>query len=160
MNKIEVCPGTLSPGFDKYSPACIKRLFDGINVSHILDFTYDENDFFFDSINHISISGVQEKMSAIIIDKKIQVTPQGSHGRYIIKPAPNYKYLRYRDQIPANEHLTMQIAKQVFKINTAENGIVFFKDGKPAYITKRFDYDKFGDKVPQEDFASLAGKTY
>lgn len=159
MNKIEVCPGTLSPGFNKYSPACIKRLFDGINVSHILDFTYDENDSFFDSINHISISGVQEKMSAIIIDKRVQVTPSGSHGRYIIKPAPNYKYLRYRDQIPANEHLTMQIAKQVFKINTAENGMIFFKDGKPAYITKRFDYDKFGNKVAQEDFASLAGKT-
>lgn len=160
MNTIEVCPGTLSPGFNKYSPTCIKRLFDGINVSHIMDFCYDdENNTFLDSVNHISISGVQEKMSAVIIDKKIQMTPPGSHGRYIIKPAPNYKHLRHRDQIPANEHLTMQIARQVFKINTAENGIIFFSDGKPAYITKRFDYDKSGNKIAQEDFASLSGKT-
>lgn len=160
MNTIEVCPGTLSPGFNKYSPACIKRLFDGVNVSHIMDFCYDdENNTFLDSVNHISISGVQEKLSAVIIDKKIRITPAGNHGRYIIKPAPNYKHLRYRDQIPANEHLTMQIAKQVFKINTAENGIIFFSNGKPAYITKRFDYDKSGNKIAQEDFASLSGKT-
>ena len=42
MNKIEVCPGTLSPGFNKYSQACIKHLFDGVNVSHILDFNYQD----------------------------------------------------------------------------------------------------------------------
>ena len=33
----------------------------------------------------------------------------------------------------------MQIAKQVYGINAAENAIIFFKDGSPAYITKRFD---------------------
>ena len=32
---------------------------------------------------------------------------------------------------------TMQIAKQVYNINTAENAIFF--NGIPAYITKRFD---------------------
>ena len=160
MIKIEVCPGTLSSGFSAYSPVCIKHLFDGIKVSHILDFSYDaDNDDFIESVNNISISGVQEKISAVIIDKKISVTPADFHGRYIIKPAPNYKYLRFRDQVPANEHLTMQIANQVYKINTARNGIIFFSDGKPAYITKRFDYSNDGSKIAQEDFSSIAGKT-
>jgi serine/threonine-protein kinase HipA len=53
----------------------------------------------------------------------------------------------------------MQIAKQVYKIKTAENAIAFFSDDKVVYITKRFDYAKDGTKIPQEDFASLAGKT-
>lgn len=57
--------------------------------------------------------------------------------------------------MPANEHLTMQIARQVYKIDTAENALIFFRDGSPAYITKRFDRDSQGRKLAQEDFASL-----
>ena len=34
-----------------------------------------------------------------------------------------------------------------------------FKDGTPAYITKRFDVKEDGSKLAQDDFASLAGKT-
>lgn len=160
MKNINVCPGTLAVGYDKYSPACVRNMFEGKAVSPFLDFNYDANhDDFVAAINRISISGVQEKLSAVLRDKKIILTPEGEHGRYIIKPAPDYKHLRFRDQIPANEHLTMQIAKQVYKIKTAENAIAFFSDDKVVYITKRFDYAKGGTKIPQEDFASLAGKT-
>src|SRR5690606_27205193 len=63
------------------------------------------------------------------------------------------------NQVPANEHLTMQIARQVFGIHTAENALVFFKNGDPAYITKRFGVNPDGSKRAMEDFASLAGKT-
>lgn len=160
MIKIEVCPGTLAPGFDKYSPSCIRQVFDGKQVSPILDFHYDaDQENFISAINHISISGVQEKLSAIVSEKKIRLTKEGEQGKYIIKPAPDYKHLRYREQIPANEHLTMQIARQVYKIKTADNAIVFFADGKKAYLTKRFDYTKDGMKIPQEDFSSLASKS-
>lgn len=160
MIKIEVCPGNLTPGFDRYSPACLRKLFDGKKVSPVLDFDYDADSIdLIDQINQISVSGVQEKLSAIINNDKITLTPTGQQGKYIIKPSPNYKHLRFRDQIPANEHLTMQIAKQVYKINTAENGLVFFANGEIAYITKRFDFDTNGNKVKQEDFSSLAQKT-
>lgn len=111
------------------------------------------------AINRISISGVQEKLSAIVRNGKIQLTLEGESGRYIIKPAPGYKHLRFRKNIPANEHLTMQIAHQVYKIKTAENALVFFADGEMAYLTKRFDYASDGSKILQDDFASLAGKT-
>lgn len=160
MIKIEVCPGNLTPGFDRYSPACLRKLFDGKKVSPVLDFDYDADSIdLIDQINQISVSGVQEKLSAIINNDKITLTPTGQQGKYIIKPSPNYKHLRFRDQIPANEHLTMQIAKQVYKINTAENGLIFFANGEIAYITKRFDFDTNGNKVKQEDFSSLAQKT-
>jgi serine/threonine-protein kinase HipA len=61
--------------------------------------------------------------------------------------------------MPANEHVTMQIARQVFDIETAENALIFFKNGDPAYITKRFDRKEDDCKWAQEDFASLSGRT-
>lgn len=160
MIKIEVCPGNLTPGFDKYSPACLRKLFDGKKVTPVMNFNYDTGNLeFANIINQISVSGVQEKLSAVIDNGKIGLTPPGQQGRYIIKPAPNYKYLRFRNQMPANEHLTMQIAKQVYKMNVAENGLVFFANGETAYITRRFDFDVKGNKIKQEDFSSLAQKT-
>jgi serine/threonine-protein kinase HipA len=53
----------------------------------------------------------------------------------------------------------MQIASQVYGISTAKNGLIFFNDGSPAYLTKRFDYKKDGSKYQVEDFATLLGKT-
>lgn len=128
MKALTVCPGHLAERFDRYCPSCTRRLFDGKRVSPQLDFDYDADSAdMAESINQLSVSGVQEKLSAIVADSKIVLTPAGGQGRYIIKPAPAYKHLRFRDQIPANEHLTMQIARQVYKIPTAENGLIFFK---------------------------------
>jgi serine/threonine-protein kinase HipA len=47
----------------------------------------------------------------------------------------------------------------VYGLHTAENAMVFFKNGSPAYITKRFDVKENGGKWGKEDFATLAGKT-
>ena len=160
MKALTVCPGHLAEGFDRYCPSCTRRLFDGKRVSPCLDFNYDaDNADMAENINQLSVSGVQEKLSAVIDNGRIVLTPVGEKGHYIIKPAPVYKHLRFRNQIPANEHLTMQIARQVYKIPTAENGLVFFKNGEAAYITRRFDYDTDGNKIKQEDFSSLAHKT-
>ena len=163
MKTTAVCPGTLAPGFNTYSPLCLRNVFGGKKVSHIMDYSLDDNDEagsdLVASVNRVSVSGVQEKMSAIISNGKITITPEGESGRYIIKPVPDYKNLRFRHNIPANEHLTMQIASQVYKINTAANALAFFADGNPVYITKRFDYKADGSKIKQDDFASIAGKT-
>ena len=64
-----------------------------------------------------------------------------------------------QDQASENEHLTMQIAKQLFNIPVAENGLILFKDKAPAYITRRFDVKPDGTKHLQEDFAQISGKT-
>ncbi len=160
MRKLEVCPSTLATGFDKYSPAAIRKLFGGKRVSCVLDFDNDADSIeLAESINQISVSGVQEKLSAIVENGKVILTPTGVQGTYIIKPAPAYKHLRYRTLIPANEHLTMQIAKQIYKINVAENGLLIFANGEMGYITKRFDIDANGKKIGQEDFSSIAQKS-
>ena len=85
------------------------------------------------------------------------MTKEGEQGTHIFKPIPNGS--KNADQMPANEHLTMQIAQKVFGIETAENALIFFGNGDPAYITKRFDVVTGGLKLAQEDFASLAGKS-
>ncbi len=60
--------------------------------------------------------------------------------------------------IPANEHLTMQIASQVYGISTAANGLCFTpRKGQTVYIL-RFDILPDGSKLPMEDFASLIGR--
>lgn len=35
---LKYCPGTLSEGFNTYSPDCLHSLFDGKHVSHILPY--------------------------------------------------------------------------------------------------------------------------
>ena len=162
IDEIINCPGTLAEGFSTYSPSCIRNLFNGKKVSHILPYdstNIDENvaEQFMENRKRISISGVQEKLSFILDKNKLRLTHQGEQGTYILKPIP--RDLKKVDQLPGNEHLTMQIAKQVFGINTAENAMLFFKNGTPAYITKRFDVKGNGEKWGKEDFASLAGKS-
>lgn len=156
------CPGTLAGGFTTYSPGCLRNLFNGKKVSHYLPYeSPQENEEvaeqFLENRKRISISGVQEKLSLIFEKNLLRLTKEGEQGTYILKPIP--RDLKKVDQVPANEHLTMQIAKQVYGINTAANAMIFFKNGSPAYITKRFDVRKEGGKWGKEDFASLAGKT-
>lgn len=159
--KLHNCPGTLAAGYDTYSPTAIRRIFDGKKVCHTLDFSNDDNDReqIIENMERISISGVQEKVSTIIQNGKVILTPEGKQGRYIVKPAPSERSLENRQFLPTNEHLTMQIARQVYGIATAECGLIFFQDGEAAYITKRFDVEPDGSKIKQEDFASLSNKT-
>jgi serine/threonine-protein kinase HipA len=112
---------------------------------------------FLENRERISISGYQEKLSLVQDGSSLRLTKQGEQGTYILKPVPTD--LKWVDDVPANEHLTMQIARQIYGINTAENALVYFKDGTPAYLTKRFDVRSDGTKWGVEDFAVLAGKT-
>jgi len=158
--EINRCPGTLSAGFTTYSRTCIKRVFNGSKVNHVLPYAslqsnHNSEDSFEENATRMSISGVQEKFSIIQLKNKIRLTKEGEQGTHILKPIPSVS--KNADQMPANEHLTMQIARQVFGIETAENALIFFGNGDPAYITKRFDVVPGGLKLAQEDFASLAG---
>lgn len=162
LPEIKYCPGTLSEGFNTYSRAALNRVFDGKKVHHVLPydtpFSNPETDKLFENNRkHMSISGVQEKFSVLLDKNKLRLIHEGEHGTHILKPIPGAG--KRADQMPANEHLTMQIARQIYGIETAENAMIFFKDGTAAYITKRFDVKEDGSKWAQEDFASLAKRT-
>lgn len=159
---INNCPGTLAEGFTTYSPSCLRKLFSGKKVNHILPYEQPQQseevaEQFMENRKRISISGVQEKLSFLLEKDLLRLTKEGEQGSYLLKPIP--RDLKKVDQVPANEHLTMQIAKQVYRLNTAGNAMIFFKNGSPAYLTKRFDVKGKGEKWGVEDFATLAGKT-
>lgn len=160
--KITYCPGTLAANYSSYSNTTLKRVFEGRKVSPILPYdspaSNEQTDVLFtENRKRMSISGVQEKFSVLLEKNKLRLIEEGEQGQYILKPIPNVG--KNASQMPANEHVTMQIARQVFDTETAENALIFFKNGEPAYITKRFDVKDDNSKWAQEDFASLAGRT-
>lgn len=162
LDELKYCPGTLAEGCSTYSLSCRRNMFNGKKVNHVLPYEQPQQseevaEQFIENRKRISISGVQEKLSLILDKNILRLTKEGEQGTYILKPIP--RDLKKVDQAPANEHLTMQIAKQVYGLNTAENALIFFRNGSPAYITKRFDVKNDGGKWGKEDFASLAGKT-
>lgn len=165
MEQINVCPSTLAEGYSTYSPAALRALFNGKVVSHILSFNSpnneeDDNNDYAQHVGRISLSGVQPKASLMLNTDNQLVRPgEGERGTYILKPAPASYALLERKYCPANEHLSMQIASQVYRIDTAANAICFFRDGEAAYITRRFDVAPDGSKYQQEDLASLGGLT-
>ncbi|NEW60063.1 HipA domain-containing protein [Sulfurovum sp. bin170] len=151
------CLGCFKSTKDIYCKKCTRLLFDNQKISSVLDF--DKKEFLSKTIElstSFSISGVQDKISLKIEDKKL--TPTSKDGRYILKPIPLMEYGELIEDVAKNEHFTMQLASQVFGLETANNGLISFSDGELAYITKRFD--RIDDKkIRQEDFCSLAGQT-
>ena len=152
------CSGCYKENIEGYCLNCRKKLFDGKRVPDILSFKAPQNENlqeYQEQTKRLSISGVQLKYSLRLDDKSLSMTDKG--GQYILKPIPP-SVIAYPDHAPENEHLTMQIAEQVYKIDTAANVLIYFEDSQPAYLTRRFDVKADGSKYLQEDFAQLSGK--
>ena len=135
QDEIKYCPGTLAEGHSTYSLSCLRNMFNGKKVNHVLPYEQPRQseevaEQFMENRTRISISGVQEKLSRILDKNILRLTKKGERGAYILKPIP--ADLKKVDQVPANEHLTMQIAKQVYRLNTAENALIFYRNGSPA----------------------------
>ena len=164
LPEIKYCPSTLQPGFTTYSAAAQQALFGNRSkkVSHLLPFgspgkSSELTREFNEKKKRISISGVQEKYSLRLQKNNLFLTD--TRGTHILKPVPTERLDRVTD-LPANEHVSMQIARQVYGIKTAACGMIFFDNGSPAYITRRFDYKPDGTgKYQVEDFATLLAKT-
>lgn len=116
----------------------------------------DVVEFRMQAAEHMSISGIQDKISLKLARGRLM--PTEKDGEYILKPIPSADIPRFKADVPANEHLTMQIASQVFGIATAANAVIRFADGELAYITRRFDR-RGGGKIGQEDFCQLSNRT-
>jgi len=145
---------------NEYCLSCRKKLFDGKRVPTILEFDKPKAEnmtIYNEHSKRMSISGVQLKYSLRLNGNKLELCEK--NGQYIIKPIPTADHLEMMEDAPENEHLIMQIASQIFNIKTANNALIYFKDGTPAYITKRFDVKGDGTKFIQEDFAQITNRT-
>jgi len=98
-----------------------------------------------------TVTGVQPKLSLDIEGKNTnsRFTIVGLWGKYILKPQTEYY-----SQLPENEDITMKLAEAA-KIKTVPHSLIRFADGELAYITKRIDRTKTGEKLPMEDFCQL-----
>lgn len=139
--------------------ACSKALFGVSNFGAHLDYNAPQLAFASNgSVKRISISGVQTKFSAIVDYKKLVSADRG--GTHILKPILPSHYENYQDA-PANEHVTMLMARTIFKIPTALSALLYFENGDAVYATKRFDVvdsgEYIGFRLSQSDFAQIAG---
>lgn len=154
------CSGCLKQiDYAGYCRKCLKDLFGGIKIEHVLPFNSpykEDSDVYRDLTKKLSISGVQVKYSMRLQGKKLILTDKAA--QYMLKPIPAGQF-RNLDQAPANEHLTMKLAGQLFKITIPPNAIIHFSDKTPAYVVKRFDVKADGSKYSQEDFAQIAQMT-
>lgn len=157
-----VCLSTLKPiKGTGYSPAARKSLWGGARVSWRLPFDRAAfQSFRGKNSGRMSISGLQEKISLRLGLDGLQPTTRDA--THLLKPVPvaMADALELAEDVPANEHLTMQVAAQVFRVRTAPCGLVFFSDGAPALVVRRFDRDASTNaKLRQEDFCQLSGRS-
>lgn len=108
-------------------------------------------------VERLSISGVQVKLSLRLKRGEWSLTDR--NGEFILKPRPEAMGWSFEADLPANEHLTMQLASQVFGIRTAVSACIRFSGGELAYLTRRFDLRADGSKIPQEDFCQLSRRS-
>ena len=153
------CNGCSKENIDGFCSACETKLFDRSKVASQLGFNWNDiQDRIMGQPEGFSISGVQLK-GFIGRDKNNLLAPNRDiESMYIIKPFLDSRRTLYKDS-PANEHLTMTMADQLFNISTAKCGLVKFANGEPAYLTRRFDRDKEGNVLGQEDFVSVLNAT-
>lgn len=154
----------LTEGFTTYSPLARKILFEGRKVGHVLNFpspssSTREGKEALRNTGRLSLSGAQSKFGLILTDdNQLRYTDSNEQSGYILKPRPTGYQIINHDFCAANENATMQLASQIYGIETAANALCWFQDGQMAYLTKRFDVHPKG-KYAQEDFASLMGYT-
>jgi len=153
---MNVCYGCLEDKklVNKYCTKCAKSMF-GRKAPAPLKF--DKKEFYLkrrELADRMSISGVQDKISLSFDNKEL--IPTAIDGKYILKPIPSDESIKHQEDVVFNEHVSMLISKNIFKIRTANCGLIEFSNGELAYITKRFDYSLDNDiKYDQEDFASV-----
>jgi len=158
---IAICHSTLHKvNSGGYTAAAMRQLAGGNRLfPYKLDFSRAEViNFRTASIEHISISGVQDKIS-LKLNQGGTLVPTEKDGQYILKPIPSVSLPAFIADVPANEHLTMQLAGQLFGIRTPPNACVEMSDGEYAYLVKRFDRMSDGSKAGQEDFCQLSGRS-
>lgn len=153
---MEYCNGCLKDNVSGFCSACEKKLFNRSKIKPQLTFNWEDILKVIDGFPAgFSISGVQTKgfIGKATGTELSPILKKGQNSLYIIKPLLS-RFDLPADS-PANEHVTMQMARQIYGIRTAECCFMRFANGTPAYVTRRFDYDQKEEKLSQEDFASV-----
>ena len=68
LPQLKYCPGTLAEGFDTYSPTCLRNLFNGKKVSHVLPFESPQK-------SEKDIAVVAEQFPSILLEAGKEMDP-------------------------------------------------------------------------------------
>jgi serine/threonine-protein kinase HipA len=152
--KYVICPITYEPINDgeKYSTKGLRRLSAKLKTIEDLPSAEEQR---IEAVKHadkMSIQGVQAKLSAKLNTKTQSFEVCDIGGNYILKPQ-NKLY----SELPENEDLSMRMAESIIEVPL--HGLLYSADGDFTYFIKRFDRVAYGNKLPVEDFAQLAGLT-
>lgn len=144
-----------------FSPRALMALSDGNPLPHQVCYTRAEllsaaSDV---SLPHgrLLIPGQQEKVGLNCVHGFLKPAAL-TKSRYLLKLAPHEGEGAFLEEMPANEHLTMQIAAQAFKVIVAPNACLELLDEERAYCVRRFDRQE-GRPVHVEDFCQLSGRS-
>lgn len=143
------------PSVGGWHLSCVEEFFNSRRIP-FYDAADDELDSAAESFiaGHSSIGGFQVKFCFGLSDGKdgprTNIAFSGHAMEYLIKPENDYF-----PTIARCEYLVMQMAKAA-GIKTPDIAIIKLKD-RYAYIIKRMDRDRQGNKIHMEDFAQLSG---
>ena len=143
-----------------YSPRARRALSAGKGTfPHRLPFTRaDLNLARLEAPTRMSISGFQDKVQLKLVRGRLEPVQAG--GDFLLKPIPSAPIHR-AESVPANEHLCMQIAGQVFRVETPANALVLLADDEPAYLVRRYDRDADtpDGRLHQEDLGQVMARS-
>lgn len=156
MNRCLVCTETLKNNEQKYHKKCIERLFPDGKLPEFDIAMADIRKLAKVSVqSNITIPGVQRKLSLEIqrgLVETSKLTIVSFKGNFILKP-PSQDY----EELPENEHCTMLMAEKL-GIETVPFGLIQFKTGELAYLTRRIDRTEAGGKLAMEDMCQLTNR--
>ncbi len=133
------CKGCFKANIIEYCVDCRRQLFSKARIQSILPFSVPERD----QLSILSSYNKERTLQGIRIEYALQqngntLSLAAEKGSHILKVIPTGTFGRL-GQLPANEHLTMQIAAQVYNIDVVPNALIFEENGQSAYITRRFE---------------------
>ncbi|MBL0339827.1 MAG: hypothetical protein IPP71_02285 [Bacteroidetes bacterium] len=116
------CPGTLKEGFESYNPSTLRGLFLGRSVFHVLPEPPLGIEWEKAQINGPHFGGQQWYRVQLI---KNQLVPDLNGGWLLKTVSPGTSDVRFPMEQAGNEHLCLQLASQVFDIETIPNALIF-----------------------------------
>lgn len=153
MCKCLYCYKELEAGQVGFHPSCAKKMF-GTKEQPQLNYTQADMERLATEIirSQTTLTGVQAKLSLNLTEHEgsKRLTIVGLWGQYIFKPQTELF-----EHMPEVEDLTMHLAEDA-KLPVARHSLIRLADGSLGYITKRFDRDAKGEKIPMEDMCQLA----
>ncbi len=156
MDKCLLCYEPLEGEGGDFHRRCARALFNA-DIEARLPFSLTDIDALAKEhvLSRIAVTGVQKKLSLHFEGDRgaaQRLTIVGYKGAYILKP-PTADY----PELPELEDATMRMA-EICGITVVPHGLIRLSSGEPAYITRRVDRTRNGDRLHMEDLCQISGR--